>query len=141
MVTYAICRSKREIREVLISDDSQDQFLGVIHSETDLLNCIEAPWTTKLELNGRNIGYKIDTGANVTVILEQEHVCKQDRPLAQTNWVLNGPSQPKLDVLYTSSFQKTFNPIQINSIVKKFPELFQKLSRLKDNCKLYVVPY
>ena len=67
---WYICRSKREVREVLISDDSQDQFLGVIHSETDLLSCIEAPWTTKLELNSRNIDFKIDTGANVTVISE-----------------------------------------------------------------------
>ena len=39
----AVCRSKREVREVLVSDDSQDEFLGVIHSETDSLSSTEAP--------------------------------------------------------------------------------------------------
>ena len=31
------------------------------------------------------------------------------------------------------------NPIQINSIVKQFPELFQGLSRLKDNYKIQLL--
>ena len=61
----AVCRSKRKIREVLVSDDSQDEVLGVIQSETDSLTSTEAPWTTKLELNGKNINFKIDTGADV----------------------------------------------------------------------------
>ena len=55
---------------MLVSDDSQDEFLGIIHSETDSLSSTEAPWTTKLEVNGRSIGFKIDTGADVTVISE-----------------------------------------------------------------------
>ena len=63
---------------MLVSDDSQDEFLGVIHSETDSLSSTEAPWTTKLELNGRNIEFKINTGADVTVISEQEYISKQD---------------------------------------------------------------
>ena len=94
----AVCRSKREVREVLVSDDSQDEFLGVIHSETDSLSSTETPWTTSLQLNGRNIEFKIDTGADVTVISEQEYLSKQDGPLLQTNRVLSGPSQQKLDV-------------------------------------------
>ena len=63
-------RSKMIVREVQASDDSQDELLGVIHSETDSLSSTEAPWTTNLELNGRNIEFKIDTGADVTVISE-----------------------------------------------------------------------
>lgn len=96
-----MCRSKKLVREVLVNDDSQDsqdEFLGVIHSETDSLSSTEAPWTTNLELNGRNIEFKIDTGADVTVISEQEYLSKQDGPLTQTNRVLSGPSQQKLDV-------------------------------------------
>ena len=71
------------VREVQASDDSQDKFLGVIHSETDSLSSTEAPWTTNLELNGRNIEFKIDTGADVTVISEQEYV-----PF-ETGWSIN----------------------------------------------------
>ena len=59
----AVCRTKRQVREVLVNEDSQDEFLGVIHSEKDSLSSTEAPWTTNLELNGRNIEFKIDTGA------------------------------------------------------------------------------
>ena len=81
----AVYRSKREVREVLISDDSQDKFLGIIYSETDSLTSTKTPWTAKLELNGRIIDFKIDTGADVTVISEQDYVSKQDGPLRQTN--------------------------------------------------------
>ena len=149
---------------MLVSDDSQDEFLGVIHSETDSLSSTEAPWTTKLELNGRNIEFKIDTGAEVTIISEQDYVSKRDGSLTQTNRVLSGPSQQKLDVCWqftgklSNQFQSTqqeiyiirglckallgrpaikalqvvqmVNPIQISSIVKQFPELFQELGRL-----------
>ena len=94
----AVCRSKRLVREVQASDDSENEFLGVIHSETDSLSSTEAPWTTNLELNGRNIEFKIDTGADVTVISEQEYLSKQDGPLAQANRVLSRPSQQKLQV-------------------------------------------
>ena len=59
---------------MLVSDDSQDEFVGVIHSETDSLSSIEASRTTKLELNGKNIYFKIDTGADVTVISEQKYM-------------------------------------------------------------------
>ena len=94
----AVCRSTRQVREVLVNEDNQEEFLGVIHSETDSLSSTEAPWTTTLELNGRNIDFKIDTGADVTVISEQEYLFEQDGPLTQTNRVLSGPSQQKLDV-------------------------------------------
>ena len=93
-----MCRSKKLVREVLVSDDSPDEFLSVIHSETDSLSSTEAPWTTNLELNGRNIEFKIDTGADDTVISEQEYLSEQDSPLTQTNRVLSGPSQQKLDI-------------------------------------------
>ena len=109
----AVCRSQREVREVLVSDDSQDEFLGVIHSETDSLSSTEAPWTARLELNGRNIEFKIDTGADVTAISEQEYISKQDGSLRQTNQVLSGPSQQKLDVCgqFSGNFQINFNPL------------------------------
>ena len=66
-----------------VNEDSQDQFLGVIHSETDPLSSTEAPWTTNLELNGRNIDFKFDTGADITIISEQEYLSAQDAPLSK----------------------------------------------------------
>ena len=89
---------------MLVNDGSPDEFLGVIHLETDSLSSTEAPWTNNLELNSRNIEFIIDTGADVLVISEQEYLSKYDGPLTQTNQVLSGPSQQKLDVLYVGSF-------------------------------------
>ena len=62
------------------------------------MSSTETPWTTSLQLNGRNIEFKIDMGADVTVISEQEYLSKKDGPLLQSNRVLSGPSQQKLDV-------------------------------------------
>ena len=42
--------------------------------ETDSFSATEVPWATNLESNGRNIDFKIDTGADLTVISEQEYV-------------------------------------------------------------------
>ena len=84
----AVRRSKKLVREILVSYDIQDEFLGVIHSETDSLSSTEAPWTTNLVLNSRNIEYKIDTGADVTVISEQEYFSEHNT----TNRVLSDPS-------------------------------------------------
>ena len=99
---------------MLVSDDSLDEFLGVIHSETDSLSSTKTPWTTKLELNGRNIEFKIDTGADVTIISEQDYVSKRDGPLTQTNRVLSGPSQQKLRCML-AVYRKTFKSISIHS--------------------------
>ena len=69
-----MCRSKREVREVLLfSDDSQDEFLGAIHSKTDSLISTEAPLNTKLELNGRNKEFKIETGADMNMLFQNNN--------------------------------------------------------------------
>ena len=63
--------------------------------------------------NGWNIDFKIETITDVTVISEQEYVSKRDGPLTQTNWVLSGPSQQKLDVCgqFSGKLPNQFNPL------------------------------
>jgi len=132
----AVCRSKKLVREVLITEDGQDEFLGVIHSETDLLSSIEAPWTTNLELNGRNIEFKIDTGANVTVISEQDYITEHDGPLTQTHQVLSGPSQQKLDICgqFMGNLSNQFQPQNKRSMLF---EVFAKPYLTDQPLKLY----
>ena len=91
-----------------------------------MLSSTNAPWTTNLELNGRNIEFKIDTGADVTVISEQEYLSKQDGPLTQTNRVLSGPSQQqRLDVCgqflgnLSNQFQSTQQEIYVIRDLRK----------------------
>ena len=83
------------------------------------LSSTKAPWITNLELNGRNIEFKIATGADITVISEQEHLSKHDGSLTQTNQVLSSPSQQKLDVCeqilgnLSNQFQSTQQEIYV----------------------------
>ena len=51
----AVCRSTRQVKEVLVNEGSQEEFVGVIRYETDTLSSTETPWTTNLELNGRTL--------------------------------------------------------------------------------------
>ena len=55
----ALCRSKRHVGEVSVDNESEleNDFLGVIHSETDSLSSQEAPWTKTLTLNNRNLDF------------------------------------------------------------------------------------
>ena len=60
---------KRQVIGVLVSEDS----LGVIQSETDSLNSMDAPWTANLELNGRILNLRLTLhGADVTVIMNHD---------------------------------------------------------------------
>ena len=93
-----MCRSKRHVGEVLIDNEYQsgDNFLGIIYSETDSLS--SQPWTTTLTVNNRPLQFKIDTGADVTVISEEEYCQQPNGPLQPTHRVLSGPSQHPLDI-------------------------------------------
>ena len=52
-----------------------------------------------LTLNGYLVQFKIDTGADITVIRETEYNGAQDGPLQSSKTTLNGPSQTPLEVL------------------------------------------
>ena len=72
-----LCRSKavpRSIRE--IQEDSDDDFMGAIHVDTadsEAINAVQNPWVTSVNLNKRVITFKIDTGADVTVISDTDY--------------------------------------------------------------------
>ena len=73
-------------------DVDQGKFLGAITEEES------KPWFTTLNVNKRPINFKIDTGADVTVIPEEVYSRKRDGPLQQPQTPLYGPGQ------YTGSF-------------------------------------
>ena len=86
-------------RKCTISHCYKQSFLGVVHSEMATVNETVDPWMTKIMLNGQEIEFKIDTGADVTVIPERNHDTTRDGPLAPPGRSLSGPSQQTLDVL------------------------------------------
>ena len=66
--------------------------------------------------------FRIGTGADVTVISEQEYISKQDGPLRQTNQVLSGPSQQKLGICgqFSGNLSNQFQSTQqdLNYIIR-----------------------
>ncbi|KAK0142809.1 hypothetical protein N1851_019260 [Merluccius polli] len=59
---------------------------------------LEEPWVTDVSLHGHNIQFKLDTGAEVTVISDSLYHRLQTAPLQHTTKRLYGPSRIKLDV-------------------------------------------
>ncbi len=50
-------------------DDEEEVFMGTIQSKVDSTKAKEKSWTTMVTINGRRqIEFKVDTGADVTVI-------------------------------------------------------------------------
>ena len=90
-----MCRSKSSIRAVATAADteSSDEFLGVIQVDTAT---VSQDWTTTASLNESNLNFKIDTGADVTVIPERSEA--KYGPLEKASEKLKGAGQQALDV-------------------------------------------
>ena len=79
-------------------DDSDDShtFLGVISSPE--INSIGTdPWKIPIAVNGTEVLFKVDTGADVSVIPESE-VKKLKVTMNVTKKVLTGPCKSQLNV-------------------------------------------
>lgn len=86
------------------SDDS-DTFLGVISSPE--INSIGTdPWKIPIAVNGTEVLFKVDTGADVSVIPESE-VKKLKVTMNVTRKVLTGPCKSQLNVC--GSFRAKLN--------------------------------
>ena len=59
---------------------------------------ISKPWTAVVRLNERDLDFKIDTGADVTVIPESAHQPEKDGELEPASIPLNGPTGENLEV-------------------------------------------
>ncbi len=70
-------------------------FLGAVHSYSKADNC---SWVVKLSLNREMAEFKIDTGADVTVIPSEMHSLDRDGPLKRPTRVLSGPDKSPLTV-------------------------------------------
>ena len=57
-----------------------------------------ALWLVKVKLNGDDIEFKVDTGADVTVIPEQLYSAARDGKLQPSSLPLNGPTGESLEV-------------------------------------------
>ena len=93
----AMCRTRGKVGEVTVSGDDDDSFLGTIEAEAAAVN-VSRGWTVKLLINDNQKEFKIDTGADVTVLPESEYQRERDGPLTQVSERLSGASQQPLHV-------------------------------------------
>ena len=87
--------SKPKVNEVYFdSDDEDDQgFLGSVESE-DSIDSVEAkPWITNILIDGVNISFKVDSGADVTVISDKDFERFTGVKLVNAKKILCGPGK------------------------------------------------
>ena len=97
MTLKSVCRStlvKSNIRAVETEDSN---FLGTIHS-SDVLAVEANRWTKTLRLNQQEVVFKIDTGADITVIPDKYYSRAQDGPFQPVQCILTGAGQQPLEV-------------------------------------------
>ena len=98
------CSSKPKINEVYVDSDVEDdqEFLGSVeeHESDDSIDSVKSkPWITHVRVNGINVTFKVDSGADVTVISYKELERFPGVKLVNAKKVLCGPGKSKLDVL------------------------------------------
>ena len=64
---------KEVITSLCVKVNHSLDILGTIHSDMDAISAEGIPWTTYITLNNRNFEFKIETGANVTIIPEADY--------------------------------------------------------------------
>ena len=79
-------------------ESKEEVFLGTVHASADSVSSTGSPWVVDLTLHGCLVQFKIDTGADVTVIGESDYDQCRDGPLQSCGTTLSGPSQNQLVV-------------------------------------------
>ncbi|CAC5366075.1 unnamed protein product [Mytilus coruscus] len=86
------CKTGKTVESVSVNSDSEG-FLGTINTVGD------RPWTTKLFIRKKEIDFKIDTGADVTVISDSDLNGINSIELMKANKRLSGPGNTNLNVV------------------------------------------
>ncbi len=86
------CKSKT-MAEVEVSTDEEEIFLGAVTSKKD------NTWTVTVQLQQKDIQFKMDTGAEVTVISDKVYNSLPEVQLSKPTKTLYGPARQKLDVM------------------------------------------
>ena len=101
-----MCRSAQSIR--LIAADQEEVFIASIDEQVPTVNAGDNPWVVTISINGSPVKFKIDTGADVSVISDTTYkALAKKTPLKPAKKSLTGPSSQPLDVcgLFTGTLQ------------------------------------
>ena len=95
----SVCKSSKKVAAVQAADDD-GEFLGTVTAQVQTFTGKVGtdPWMVELLLNGSPVQFKIDTGADVSVIPESTFKRLSGITLQQASRSLSGPSQQPLQV-------------------------------------------
>ena len=101
----SMCRSKASISSVQEQSEDESVFLGAVHSQPEASS---KPWNVMLQMNGCPVEFKIDSGADITVVLTELYQPNRDGALLKPKKLLKGPNQVSLSVrgCFTASLEK-----------------------------------
>ncbi len=92
-----MCRSAQSIR--LIAADQEEEFIASIDEQVPTVDAGDNPWVVTISINGSPVKFKIDTGADVSVISDTTYkALAKKTPLKPAKKSLTGPSSQPLDV-------------------------------------------
>ena len=92
-----VCRSAQSIR--LIAADQEEVFIASIDEQVPMVDAGENPWVVTISINGSPVEFKIDTGADVSVISDTTYkALAKKTPLKPATKSLTGHSSQPLDV-------------------------------------------
>ena len=95
----SVCKSSKKVAAVQAADDD-GEFLGTVTAQVQTFTGKVGtdPWMVELLLNGSPVQFKIDTGADVSVLPESTFKRLSGITLQQASRSLSGPSQQPLQV-------------------------------------------
>ena len=92
-----MCRSKS--LAMVTTENTDYEFLGAVtSSQVDTASAGGQPWMVHLQMNNQLMKFKIDSGADVTVIPEADYLEARDGPLQSSTTILRGPNSIPLSV-------------------------------------------
>ena len=86
------CATNKSVRSVTIDEEQNKGFLGTIDNKCKA-------WTKKFCINNKELNFKIDTGADVTVISDNDFKGIKGQTLIKSDKKLSEPGNSKLNVL------------------------------------------
>ena len=70
---FQIVCCTRKIVGTIDVESKEEVFLGIVHASVDAVSSTGSPWVVDLTLSGHLVQFKIDTGADITVIGESDY--------------------------------------------------------------------
>jgi hypothetical protein len=87
------CATNKSVRSVTIDEEQNEGFLGTID------NKFNKAWTQKFCINNKELNFKIDSGADVTVNSDNDFKGIKGQTLIKSDKTLSGPGNSKSNVL------------------------------------------